>query len=105
MSKTERQTRDDYIDTLRFPLTPANHRDHMTAADDRDDRPIRLALDALNILRDQERAACNEIHHAGARAVLTTYRWSKMQDAILNTIATLVPILDRMDDIADKTVD
>jgi len=103
MSKTDRQLRDDYLETLRFPLTPANPNNQLTPADDHDDRPLRLALDALNRLRDQERSASNEIYHGGTRTVLTHYRWSQLQDAILNTIATLVPILDRLDDVADKT--
>lgn len=105
MSKTDRQTRDDYISSLRFPLAPTNPRDDLAGADDHDDRPLRLALDALNRLRDQERSACSEIYQGGARAVLTAYRWNQLQDSILNTIATLVPILDRLDDLPDKTVD
>jgi hypothetical protein len=105
MPKTQRQFRDDYLACLHFPLTPANPRDNQTGADDHDDRPLRLALDALNRLRDQQNSACNEIYHGGARAVLSTYRWSQLQDSILNTIATIVPILDRLDDLADKTLD
>lgn len=105
MSKTDRQMRDDYIESLRFPLSPANPRGDLAAADDHDTRPLRLALDALNRLRDQERSADKEIYHGGARTVLTAYRWSQLQDSILNTIATLVPILDRLDDLADNTVD
>jgi hypothetical protein len=105
MSKTHRQTRDDYIETLRFPLVPANPRGDQAAADDHDDNPFKLALDAISRLRYQERTACNELYHQGPRAVLSTYRWSQLQESILELIATIVPILDRIDDRAHKTLD
>jgi hypothetical protein len=105
MTKTDRQIRDLYLAILRFPLSPKSRTGAGTGADDRADRPLRLALDALNQLRAQERAATGELYNGGARVVLSAFRWNSLQDAILNTIATLVPILDRLDDLADKTMD
>lgn len=70
---------------------------------DLDQPPLTIAINPISNLRSQERLASDEIYFSNNRAVLSHYRWTSLQTAVLELIAALVPILDRLQPIATKT--